>query len=76
MDRQYYSQQTGKNPGAARLGLADLKRLFMSQYDQMAEQGYFQEDLGFYCVDSDFIPGKLGTDLPGELLLVLRKSNL
>lgn len=76
MDRQYYSQRTGKNPGAARLGLGDLKRLFKSQYDQMAEQGYFQEDLGFWCVDSEFVPGKLGTDLEGELLLVLRKDNL
>src|ERR1041385_6294931 len=76
MERAYYSQRTGKNPGAARLSLWDLKRLFKSQYDQMAEQGYFQEDLGFFCIDSDFIPGKLGTDLPGELLLAVRKDNL
>lgn len=74
--RQYFSQRTGKNSGAARLSLPDVKRLFKSQYDQLADQGYFQEDLGFYCVDADFIPGKLGTDLPAELLLALRKDNL
>src|SRR5947209_1443003 len=76
MERQYYSQRTGKNPGTSRLTLAELKRLFVSQYDQLSEQGYFQEDLGFHCVDSDFIPGTLGTDLGGEILLTLRKSNL
>lgn len=76
MERQYYSQRTGKNPGTAHLSLADVKRLFKSQFDQLSEEGYFQEDLGYDCVDAGFVPGKLGTDLAGELLLTLRKEHL
>jgi hypothetical protein len=76
MDRPYYSQRTGKNPGAARFDLPALKRLFLSLYQSLGEQGYFQEDLGYHCVDAGFVPGSLGTDLAGELLLALHKENL
>lgn len=76
MDRQYYSQRTGKNAGAARLDLSTAKRLFKSLYDQLSNEGYFQEDLGYHCVDGGFVAGTIGTDLPGELLLTIRKEHL
>lgn len=75
-DRPYYSQRAGRGPATAALSLDDLKRLFRSQHEQLEQEGYFQEDLGFYCVDADFIPGRLGTDLQAEILLSLRKPNL
>src|SRR5690349_1863783 len=75
-DRPYYSQRAGRGPATAALALTDLKRLFKSQHEQLEQEGYFQEDLGFYCVDADFVPGRLGTDLQAEILLSLRKPNL
>lgn len=75
-DRPYYSQRAGRGPATAPLELNDLKRLFKSQYEQLEGEGYFQEYLGFYCVDSGFNPGRLGTDLQAEVLLSLRKPNL
>jgi hypothetical protein len=74
--RPYYSQRAGRGPATAGLELNDLKRLFKSQYEQLAQEGYFQEYLGFECVDSGFNPGLLGTDLQAEILLSLRKPNL
>ncbi|HSR93031.1 MAG TPA: hypothetical protein VLK88_17125 [Gemmatimonadales bacterium] len=76
MDRPYYSQRAGRPPGLAVLSLQDLKRNFKAQFDQLNYQGYFQEYLGFECVDAGFVPGLVGTDLQTELLLTLRKSNL
>jgi len=42
----------------------------------MENEGYFQQDFGFYCVDAGFIPGELGYDIEGILLLELRKTHL
>lgn len=75
-NRPYYSQRAGRGRPTATLELNDVKRLFMSQYEQFEKEGYFQQYLGFYCVDSDFNPGLLGTDLKAEILLSLGKSNL
>ena len=75
-NRSYYSQRAGRGLPTATLELNDVKRLFMSQYEQFEKEGYFQQYLGFYCVDSDFNPGLLGTDLKAEILLSLGKSNL
>jgi hypothetical protein len=35
----------------------------------MEDEGYFQEALGYHCVDAGFVPGSLGHDLGGALLL-------
>ncbi len=75
-NRSYYSQRAGREVATAALGLVDLKRLFKSQYEQLEQEGYFQQDLGFHCVDSGFNPGLLGTDLQAEILLSLRKPDL
>jgi len=74
--RQYYSVRNGRNPGAIRIDLPLLKRLFKSLHDELDEQGYFQEAFGYDCVDSGFCPGTLGRDLDAALLLRLRKANL
>lgn len=75
-DRAYYSQRAGRGPAAATLTLDDFKRVFKSHFEQLEYQGYFQEFLGYECVDSGFIPGIIGTDLQAELLITLRKPNL
>jgi len=74
--KPYYSIRTGKNPMSGSIDLPMLIKLFSTLYSQLDDEGYFQEDLGFYCVDAGFVPGSLGHDIEGVLLLELRKTNL
>jgi len=76
MSRPYYSQRAGRGPAVTALSLEDLKRLFAGQFASFEYLGYFQEDLGYVCIDSGFIPGLVGGDVQAELLLSLRKPNL
>ena len=75
-NKPYYSARTGKNPLAARLDLDALKYLFKSLFVYFEDEGYFQEALGYDCVDAGFVPGSLGHDLEGALLLEIRKQGL
>lgn len=74
--KPYYSIRTGKNPLAARFDLATLRDLFRTLFIHFEDEGYFQESLGYECVDAGFVTGKLGHDLAGTLLLELRKKDL
>lgn len=76
MDRPYYSQRAGRLPAGGAFSLDDLKRLFLSQFEGLQDEGYFQKAFGFECVDSGFTPGTLGTDIQAEFLLSLRKPHL
>lgn len=76
MRRPYYSIRTGINPMSAEIDLKMLQRLFKSIYSHFEEEGYFQKHLGYECVDAGYIPGELGHDLEGAILLALRKTNL
>ena len=40
------------------------------------EKGYFQERLGYKCIDAGPVPGGLGRDLDGITLRKLRETNL
>jgi hypothetical protein len=75
-EKPYYSVRTGKNPLSERFDLATLRDLFRTLFIHFEDEGYFQEALGYYCVDSGFVPGALGHDLDGALLLELRKRDL
>lgn len=73
----YYSVRTGKNPFAGGLDLSAVRDVFRTQFIYFEDEGYFQEALGYECVDAGFIPGTLGHDLEGALLLenaTLRRS--
>jgi hypothetical protein len=72
----YYSVRTGQNPLAKGFDLNGLRNLFKTAFIYFEDNGYFQESLGYWCVDQDFVPGKLGHDLEGSLFLELRKSGL
>lgn len=74
--KPYYSVRTGKNPLSDSFDLATLKALFKTLFVYFEDEGYFQEALGYHCVDAGFVPGKLGHDLAGALLLEVRKGNL
>ena len=75
MTHTYFSQRTGKNPNLSGLPLSDVIDLFKRVYDQLATDGYFDEAFGFYCVDADWIPGKV-RDVELEMLLTIRKKHL
>jgi len=53
-----------------------LKRLFLGLFTEIEDEGWFQEALGFECVDSGPTYGSLGRDIEGEVLLALRKENI
>jgi SCO1/SenC len=76
--RRYYSVRTGSNPLAGGFDLDTMRSLFREIFIYFEDEGYFQESLGYDCVDADggFIAGKLGRSIEGALLLALRKQNL
>lgn len=74
--RPYYSVRTGKNPLGREIDLETLKELFSLIFVRFEEEGYFQEYLGYECIDSGFVPGLLGHRLAEVLLLELRKKDL
>ncbi|MCC6527862.1 MAG: hypothetical protein IT373_34775 [Polyangiaceae bacterium] len=74
--KPYYSIRTGKNPLAAQFDLSTLRDLFRTLFAHFEHEGYFQEALGYHCVERGFVAGRLGHDLAGTLLLELRKRNL
>jgi len=75
-DRPYYSVRTGKNTTGATFDLAMLLKLFKSQFEQLSESGYFQQSFGYWCIDSQDVPGSLGSDVNGVMMLELHKENL
>jgi hypothetical protein len=74
--KYYYSVRTGKNPLSIGFDLNTALELFKSVYRHFDSEGYFQEHLGYWCVDSGFLPGKLGHDVDAVILLEVRKRNL
>ena len=75
-DTPYYSTRTGKNSNGVKYDLPILRRLFKSLYERFLRLDYFQECLGYYCVDEGDVPGKLGSDIGAYLLRRVRKASL
>src|SRR6185312_9921346 len=75
-ERRYYSVRTGRHRSDVTLDLPMLKRLFLGLFTEIEDEGWFQEALGFECVDSAPTYGSLGRDIEGEVLLALRKENI
>ncbi|MBU2600825.1 MAG: hypothetical protein KKA32_01465 [Actinobacteria bacterium] len=75
-DEPYYSVRTGKHPTGGRLDLDGLKRLFTSVFERLSDEGYFQEVVGFNCVDAGFVPGSAGADTEAFFFQHLKKRHL
>lgn len=73
--KKYYSLRTGKNPNLEGFGLADFCELFLRLYNQLYESGYFQEALGYNCIDAGFVRGKV-VDVEYEILIKIRKKRI
>ena len=75
MSHTYFSQRTGKNPNPNGLPLKDVINLFQGIFNQMREDGYFHQSLGYECVDSGYIDGSI-RNIELEILLSIRKKFL
>ena len=56
MARRYYSVRTGRNPLAGGFDLDAIRKLFRELFIFFEDEGYFQEALGYHCVDAGFVP--------------------
>ena len=74
--RTYYAERNGKGPAGGRLDLNALKTLYKAEYERWDEEGYFQEQFGFWCVDADMIKGKLGSNIDARMLFSLGREGL
>ena len=76
MARRYYSVRSGNNPLAGGFDLDTMRNLFRDIFIYFEDEGYFQEALGYQCVDDGFVAGSLGRSIEGALLMALRKRDL
>jgi hypothetical protein len=56
--------------------LDTMRKLFREVFIYFEHEGYFQQSLGYECVDAGFVAGTLGQSVEGALLLALRKAEL
>jgi len=75
MSHTFYSIRTSKNENLKGLSIDLFKDIFLRVYDKLNEDGYFDENLGSWCVDEGDISGKI-SDVDLEILLKIRKQNL
>ena len=75
-EKPFYSIRTGINVNGITLDFQQVCKKFISHYNGWKHEGYFQEYLGYECVDNGPVPGILGEDIEGEIILQVRKSNL
>ncbi|CAB3957854.1 hypothetical protein LMG6001_04885 [Achromobacter insolitus] len=68
--RHYYSVRSGKRAPSEGFGLADFKKFFRAVFDNLWEEGFFQEWFGYSCIDAGDVNGKAGGDID---LFVFRK---
>jgi hypothetical protein len=71
----YYSQREGLNPHADGFSLQSLIDVFVRVYQLLRIDGYFDEALGFSCVDLGDVPDRV-RDVELEKLLSITKTNL
>lgn len=72
----YYSVRTGKQPAGGRVDWASLTEQFLSVFEQLRSERYFDQALGYECVDDGFVPGSEGSDPEAFFFRRLKKRNL
>jgi hypothetical protein len=73
--KEFFSIRTGNNPNTLGFALKDLNGLFNRLFMQLNDTGHFHEAFGFFCVDADYIPGKV-PDVEYDILMKLRKKQM
>ena len=72
--RRYYSQRKGSQAGGIDRNI--LEKAFKALYFILDKESYFQEALGYHCVDQGWVAGTLGEDPESYVYLQLRKEDL
>src|SRR5437763_16844651 len=75
-DKPYYSVRTGKHPTGTRLDLNLLRRMFVALFADFERRCYFQQGLGYECVDQGKVPGTAGDDVEAYVLRKLKKDHV
>ena len=75
-DTPYYSTRTGNVDANSPYALRDLKDILASPYSQFDGQSYFQEGLGYECVNEGHVGGRVGRDVNTFLMRRTGKRNL
>jgi hypothetical protein len=75
MTRAFYSLRTGKNQNTRGFPLGQILEFFQRLYGELRREGYFDEYLGWCCVDMGDVAGIIkAPDL--DILVKLRKQGL
>ena len=75
MKHTFYSVRTGNNKNSEGFDLPEFTDIFLRTFKDLREKGYFDEYLGYECVEMGEISGKI-SDIELEILLKIRKKNL
>lgn len=74
MKRKYYSARVG-HTSIIKLDLKKTLRLFASAYNSLETRCYFQEAMGYECVDAGEVSGTMGGDIGAFFLRKLHKDH-
>jgi hypothetical protein len=75
-ERQYYATRVGKETRGERLDLAGTRRLCLAAYQEFVRRDFFQESMGYDCVDAGHVSGSMGNDPAAFALVRLRRDGL
>jgi hypothetical protein len=53
-----------------------MRKLFREVFIYFEDEGYFQQSLGYECVDAGFVSGNFGRSIEGALFMALRKEDI
>jgi hypothetical protein len=73
---RYWSERHHRGPKSVSLDLEQLKRLVVNVLDDLWGRGFFQEALGYECVDAGTVPGTTGRDPSAWFLRTLHRDNI
>lgn len=71
-----WSARQNRGPGVEPMITADAAKVFTSLLDELFRRDDFQEAFGYHCVDENEVPGTLGADPSGRLLVETGRNNL
>ncbi len=71
--KKYYSLRKGVD---SKIDFNLMKELFFSTFQTLSSEGYFQESMGYDCVDAGYVPGRMGENVGFYFLKKLRKTDL
>ncbi|WP_077530917.1 hypothetical protein [Vreelandella utahensis] len=75
MAHTFYSVRTGKNKNTEGFEFPEFLDLFFRSFRNFQDEGYFDEYLGWRCVDMGEVPGKV-SDVELDILLKIRKQGI